>query len=212
MNLSSVIICRHALYVPSMHCQSLLEKALQEHFTKPEEIASVFSSSPSLRNSSAGANFLTNFKLDGKSIDLFRIVFTPEDCFSVQFAFKIIIDNSSDFSFLKNLTKTKYIEASLRSLTISTQLIDDEQLVFILSNLKRLTTLELNLHRDSKITSTAINAIAENLSELTNLEIYSSAAVTTSALEFLALRLKKLNILSLQQCDVNLSSSSVEYF
>ena len=59
---------RDPLFVPSMKCQSLLGKALQEHFTKPEQVASVFSSSPSLQNSSAGANFIANFKLDKDSV------------------------------------------------------------------------------------------------------------------------------------------------
>jgi hypothetical protein len=75
-----------------MKCQSLLGKAIQEHFTKPEQVASVFSSTPSLRNSSAGANFLTNFKLDyWGAVKLFQTVFTPEDSFSVQLSPKIQI-------------------------------------------------------------------------------------------------------------------------
>jgi hypothetical protein len=80
MNICKLFDRRDSLSVPSMRCQSLLGKALQEHFTKPEGIASVFSSSPSLRNSSAGANFLTNFKIDAQSAKLFQTVFTPEDC------------------------------------------------------------------------------------------------------------------------------------
>jgi hypothetical protein len=67
-----------------MKCQSLLGKALQEHFTKSSQVASIFSSSPSLQNSSAGANFITNFQVDEKSATLFETIFTPEDCFSIQ--------------------------------------------------------------------------------------------------------------------------------
>jgi hypothetical protein len=87
---------RDSFFVPSMKCQSLLGKAIQEHFKYPERVACVFSSSPSLQNSSAGANFLTNFKLDEKSITLFRTVFTPEDCFSVSFAPSIHIDSEKN--------------------------------------------------------------------------------------------------------------------
>jgi hypothetical protein len=77
---------REPLNIPSIRCQSLLGKAIHEHFTNPSQIASIFSSSPSLRNSSVGANFLTNFKLDAQSATLFNTVFTPQDCFSTQFA------------------------------------------------------------------------------------------------------------------------------
>jgi hypothetical protein len=76
---------RDSLFVPSTRCQSLLGKALQEHFTKPDQIASVFSSSPSLRNSSAGANFISNFRIEFETMKIFQTIFTPEDCFSVQF-------------------------------------------------------------------------------------------------------------------------------
>jgi hypothetical protein len=58
---------REPFSVPSIKCQSLLGKAIQEHFSKPQQLASVFSSSPSLRNSSVGANFLTNFLINKKS-------------------------------------------------------------------------------------------------------------------------------------------------
>jgi hypothetical protein len=77
---------RDLFCVPSMKCQTLLGKAIQEHFTKPAQLASVFSSSPSLQNSSAGANFLSNFKLNKNTSTLFLTVFTPEDCFSFQFS------------------------------------------------------------------------------------------------------------------------------
>jgi hypothetical protein len=198
-------------FVPSMACQSLLGKAVQEHFTHPRQVASVFSSSPSLQNSSAGANILSNFKLDDEaSIKLFKIIFTPEDCFSVQFTPTIMIEVGtfcSDegswikiFSFMTNLvTKTKYIEASLRSLTISTQHIDDEQLHFLLSNLKRLTKLDLNFHYDSSITSLGFSSI-EKLTQLEHLGISAPRGVVdTSVLQLVASRCTKINTLILMK-------------
>jgi hypothetical protein len=137
MNISSDFP-RGSLFVPSFFCQSLLGKAIQEHFTEPRQIASVFSSSPSLRNSSAGANFLTNFKIDEKSLILFQVVFTPEDCSSIEFSFSIGIDlvrchseqaRNIFFNFFRNLiTKSRYLEASLRSLEIRVPLITDDHL------------------------------------------------------------------------------------
>jgi hypothetical protein len=143
---------RDSFFVPSIKCQSLLGKAVQEHFTKPDQVASVFASSPSLQNSSAGANFLTNFMVFGGTIDLVRTVFTPEDCFSCQFAPALCFNiNTSEeswgylFSFFQNLRNNKYLEASLRSLEISSKFITDEQLDFMLSNLKRINKLELKV-------------------------------------------------------------------
>ncbi len=141
---------REPLFVPSMRCQSLLGKAIQEHFTKPSQIASVFSSSPSLRNSSVGANFITNFRIDKDSIKNFDTIFTPEDCFSVQFApcLEVLAEGSDDweqiFNWISNLiNKTRYVEASLRSLTITSTFITDQQLQFILSHVKRIEKFEL---------------------------------------------------------------------
>jgi hypothetical protein len=183
MNISS-FDPRNPLFVPSIKCQSLLGKALQEHFTKSDQIASVFSSSPSLRNSSAGANFLTNFKLDAQSIILFQTVFTPEDCFSVQFApcLEVFAEKSDDweqiFNFISNLiNKTRYVEASLRSLKIVSGFINDEQLQFILSHTKRIEKLELVLNPKCRITPKGLSdSIRENLPELKELAIQCSQA------------------------------------
>ena len=133
---------RDSLSVPSMKCQSLLGKAVQEHFTKPEQVASVFSSSPSLQNSSVGANVLTNFKIDKSSFILFQTVFTP-DCFSTQFIPSLNVSSKqvggdertweNIFSFLQNfITKNgNYLAASLRSLEINSEHISDQQLHFL---------------------------------------------------------------------------------
>ena len=59
---------RDSLFVPSVKCQSLLGKALFEHFSKIDQVASVISSSSAFRDSSVGANFLTNFVVDEKTI------------------------------------------------------------------------------------------------------------------------------------------------
>jgi hypothetical protein len=168
---------RDSLFVSSMRCQSLLGKAVQEHFTKPDQIASVFSASPSLRNSSAGANFLTNFKIDAQSAKLFDTVFTPQDCFSVQFApcLEIFSEESDDweqiFNFISHLiNNTRYVEASLRSLKIASAFINDEQLHFILSHVKRIEKLELVLDPICRITPKGLSdSIQENLSELKEL-------------------------------------------
>jgi hypothetical protein len=173
MNISS-FDPREPLFVSSMKCQSLLGKAIQEHFTTPEEVASVFSSSPSLRNSSAGANFLTNVKIDAQSAKLFQAVFTPEDCFSVQFApcIEVFSKESDDweqiFNWISNLINhTGYVEASLRSLKITSTFITDQQLQFILSHVKRIEKLELLLDPECKITPKGLSdSIQENLSEL----------------------------------------------
>ena len=170
MNISS-FDRRAPLFVPSIKCQSLLGKAIQEHFTKPEQVASVFSSSPSLRNSSAGANFLTNFILDEKLSKLFDTIFTPEDCFSVQFApcIQVFAEGSDDwkqiFHLISNLiNNSRYVEASLRSLKITSAFIDDEQLQFILSHVKRIEKLELVLDPECRITPNGLcDSIQENL-------------------------------------------------
>ncbi len=204
MEITVLEIPRASLFVPSIKCQTLLGKALQEHFTKPAEVASVFSSSPSLRNSSAGANFLTNFCLNGESAKLFETVFTTEDCFSVQLCPSLHIANGegdeqqlwNDIfnAFFKNLTKTKYFEASLRSLTIKSPFITDEQLHFMLSNLKRITKLELN------ITCSGIsNSIGENLPELEELIVESSSGFDASTLQRFAPKLKVLKTLVLKK-------------
>jgi hypothetical protein len=199
---------RDSLFVPSNKCQSLLGKAIQEHFTKPEEIASVFSSSPSLQNSSAGANFLTNYRIDEQSKKLYETVFTPEDCFSCNFAPNIRIvantcnQNAFDFifNFIRQLVnkKPKYLEASLRSLKIDSPFITNEQLIFILSNLKRITNLELEL-LDSAVTS-GVRSI-ENLTELEKLKIVFCRGITTPVLELFASRLQKLHTLVFRECD-----------
>jgi hypothetical protein len=185
MNITS-FKSRDLFFVPSMKCQSLLGKAIQEHFTKPEDVASVFSSSPSLQNSSAGANFLANFRLDEKSAKLFNTVFTPEDCFSVQFApylevfLTIFFAEERDweqiFNFISNLiNKTRYVEASLRSLKITSAFIDDEQLHFILSHMKRIEKLELIIDAECRITPKGLSdSIRENLSELKEFSIECS--------------------------------------
>jgi hypothetical protein len=178
MNISS-FDPRNPFFVSSIKCQSLLGKALQEHFTTPEEVASVFSSSPSLRNSSAGANFLTNFKLDAQSAKLFQAVFTPEDCFSVQFApcLEVFAKGSEDweqiFNMISNLiNNTRYVEASLRSLKITSAFINNEQLEFILSHVKRIEKLELVLGEEPRITPKGFSAsISENLPELKELGV-----------------------------------------
>jgi hypothetical protein len=165
---------RDLFSVPSIKCQSLLGKAVLEHFTKPEQIASVFSSSPSLRNSSAGANFLTNFRIDEQSITLCETVFTPEDCFSVQFTPSLVVqaEGSDDweqiFNLISNLiNNTRYVEASLRSLTIMSTFITDQQLQFILSHVKRIEKLGLILDEEYRITAKGLSdSIRENLSEL----------------------------------------------
>ncbi len=202
MNISSSE-SREPLIVPSMHCQSLLGKAIQEHFTKSSQIASIFSSSPSLQNSSAGANFLSNFKLDEKSSLLFSNVFTPEDCFSCQFSTSIQVkfwsckyDHEETwrniFFVFSKLTTTKFLAASLFSLSIATNFITDEQLNFILSNLKRINKLELDLVDNKSITSEGLGkSIAENLSNLSDLRIYSCSAVTDSVIELFASKLNR---------------------
>jgi hypothetical protein len=195
---------REPFFVPSFFCQSLLGKAIQEHFTEPEEVASVFSSSPSLQNSSAGANFMTNFIIDGDSIDLFRVVFTPEDCFSVSFSPSLYLDAGSDsrdestWKKINNLMKTllthsqKYLEASLRSLTIASQFIINDELQFIFSNLKRVTKFNLDLYQNSRISYNGLKCIAEKLLDLEELRIDSCFALDDTILEQISRNLKKL--------------------
>jgi hypothetical protein len=139
-----------SLRVPSNKCQTLLAKAVFGYFLNSECVASIFSSSSSLRNSSAGANLLTNFHINENLIKIFNTVFTPEDCFSVQFTQELQIRVnfipaywSSIFAFVKHFLKAKYVEVSLRLLKLDVEFINDEELCFIVSHLKRLTTLIL---------------------------------------------------------------------
>ena len=189
---------RLSLSVPSMKCQTLLTKSVMEHFTKPDQIAAIFSSSSALRNSSAGANFATNFKINEKSIPLFETVFDPEKCFSTQFSpemnFFVWIDRSSwnrIFSFIQNklITKTKYFEASLRTLTIRSRFITNEQLSFIASNTKRITNFKLDFCE--KVSSEGINSICENLPQLEVLELEYCESADDSSLQNFA-KLQKL--------------------
>jgi hypothetical protein len=205
MNISSSDL-REPFFVPSIKCQSLLGKAIQEHFTKTDQIASVFSSSPSLQNSSAGANFLTNFKLDWQTVKLCEAIFTPEDCFSIQFApcIEVFAEGfvcERIFNMISNLiNKTRFLEASLRSLAISSDLITDEQLQFILSNLKRITKLEFEFGEDCKISSNGISGIAEHLPELAFVRISSKTGVTAPVLALFASKLLNLKTLNLADC------------
>ncbi len=192
--------------VPSVKCQTLLGKAIQEHFTHPRQVACVFSSSPSLQNSSAGANFLTNFRIDGESVQLVKTVFTPKKCYSVQFTPQMRIYDGYQpalsaeiFNFLKNnIEMTKYFPVSLRSLAISSDIITDEQLIFILSHLKRITKLELEALPDN-ITSSGIIRGIPNLKELEELIIKHSGAITASSLQVISSKLK-LSTLVLSKC------------
>jgi hypothetical protein len=214
MDITSFFEPRDSFFVASMKCQSLLGKAIQEHFTKPEQIASVFSSSPSLQNSSVGANLLTNFVIDNDFIKLLNVVFTPEDNFSVMFSPVLDIKNYNDdvliwnsiFSFLKKLlTKQhrKYFEASLRSLKIVSRHISNEQLQLVVSNLRRLTRFDLNLHLNNKITSAGLEIIGQNLGELEELRIENAkTALTTPVLHFFARTLKKLTRLIVEFCEL----------
>jgi hypothetical protein len=203
-----------SLFVPSTRCQSLLGKAIQEHFTKPEQVASLFSSSPSLQNSSAGANFLTNFKLDWQTLTIFETVFTPEDCFSVQLSPCLDVFAKQDddweiiFSFIKNLiSNTRYVEASLRSLKIASFFINDEQLQFIFSHLKRITKLQLNLQNNLITSFSALDTIGENLLDLEQLRVFSSHRVNHSVLQLFAANLTKLEKLELEHCSQVLDGS-----
>ena len=202
-----------------MKCQSLLGKALQEHFTKPEQVASVFSSSPSLRNSSAGANFLMNVRVDNDSVKLFQTVFTPEDCFSVQFCQSTLIfavNHAGDdriwqniFSFIKNLiTKNqKYLEASLKSLEMSGNFIDDEQLFFVLSNLKRITKIDIGVC--PMISASGIESVAANCSNLEVLGLHSWKNMEIDALQAHLLRLENLRTLDLRR-SVDMTDSAIQ--
>jgi hypothetical protein len=190
---------RDSLFVPSMKSQSLLGKAVFEHFTEPEQVASVFSSSPFLQNSSAGANFMTNFRINSKSIELVETVFTPEDCFAVQFSpcLEVFAEGSDDwehiFSMISNLiNKTRYAEASLRSLKITSACINDEQLQFILSNSKRIKQLSLDLGHNHVSSDGISNSIGENLSQLEDLRIFNARSLNTSVLKIFAAKLTKL--------------------
>jgi hypothetical protein len=203
--------------LPSTRCQSLLGKAIQEHFTKPDQIASVFSSSPSLRNSSAGANFLSNFKIEKTSINLFETIFTPEDCFSLSFSPALHVESewfheetwAKIYSFLQTLVKKnqKYLESSVRSLAINSPNITEEQLQFILSNLKRVTKANFGLYR---IPSSGIsNSIGENLLDLEELRIGSSDGVDTSVVQLFSEKLKHLKKLCFSSC-AHLNDESVK--
>jgi hypothetical protein len=211
MDISS-FASREPLFVPSVKCQSLLGKAIQEHFISENDVAVVFSSSPSLRNSSAGANFLTNFKLNAHSLKLLETIFTPEDCFALSFAPTISLAGediwNSLFSFVEHLLSKnknkKYFEASLRSLSIKSENIIDEQLQFLLSNLKRITTFKFASTPFNGMTSEGIaNSIGENLAEqLEQLEIESSNKFLDSIRPlFSSKRFTKLKSLTVDDCD-----------
>ncbi len=203
---------RDAFSVPSTRCQSLLGKALQEHFTIPQHVASVFSSSSSLRNSSAGANFITNFRIDAQSAKLFSNIFTPEDCFSLQFAPEITlisIDLPENWNrmysfFEKFISRSRFLEASLKSLTLLCKHINNQQLHFIIWNLKRLTKLKIQYFRNG-VSPAGMNNMFEHLSSsLVELHISECDALLQSdnnALEGLPTRLKNLKSLHISQCD-----------
>jgi hypothetical protein len=128
-------------------------------------------------------------------------IFTPEDCLSCQFSPSINIEGDC-FSFIQNLINTRYVEASLRSLKITSQHINDEQLHFILSNLRRITSLELDLEDNYNITSgivSGIRSIGENLTELKF--SYSRAVDAFCFLHHFASNLRKLTKLVLFSCD-----------
>jgi hypothetical protein len=204
---------RPSFHVPSVKCQSLLGKALQEHFSKPEQVASVFSSSPSLQNSSAGANFLTNFEINETITTIFEIIFTPEDCFSVQLAPQLEMKSHHDdgaeeakspsvLCFLKHLlSNTKYLEASLRSLQLNSIPITAEDFKFITSRVKRLT--KFSLLSMAGLSVDLVKSILENLSkELVHLSFAFCGFIdAASAFEELG-RCKKLESFALTSCPI----------
>jgi hypothetical protein len=155
-------------------------------------------------------HYLTNFKLDWQTIDLFRAIFTPEDCFSLQFSFSLTIfsndyteelSHNPIFSFVQNLAAKEYLNASVRSLKIFSHFINDEQLHFIFSHLNRITKLEFLLDYNDSVTSEGfINSIGENLSDLTELKISSTGAINASTLQRFASKFTKLTILELNSC------------
>jgi hypothetical protein len=172
---------RESLFVPSIKSQTLLGKAVLEHFRNDKQIASVFSSSPSLRNSSAGANFLTNVNINEETVKLFERIFTPEDCFSLSFSPALSINSMNReetvwrniFSFLMNFLKNqKYLEASLRSLQIRSEFINDEELDFIFSHLKRITKFKYVNYRNIAMSSMGFNIIPEILPNLEEFAVH----------------------------------------
>jgi hypothetical protein len=145
---------RQSLHVPSLYCQSLLGKAVLEHFTSESEIAAVFSSSSSLQNSSAGANLASNFHVDENTFRLFTTVFAPPTCFSVQFvpAWSVIRCSMSFSSkiryeitdLLSDLAKTPYARESLRWLDLRALDVTSALLEQIVSDFPRIETLILS--------------------------------------------------------------------
>jgi hypothetical protein len=207
---------RDSLFVPSIKCQSLLGKAIQEHFTKPSQIASVFSSSPSLRNSSAGANFLTNFEIDGDFVKIYETVFTPEDCFSIQLAFAVRLNPvgrswNRIFGFLSKLATTKYFSLSLRSLQIGDDryalLMSDRELCFIATHLKRITSL--HVVSSCNISEESIRVIGENLDELEELNLSGAAqGINGDAVAHLTSKMTRLTSLNLSSTSVSVEALS----
>ena len=192
-----------------------MEKHFKNISQKPEEIASILSSSPSLQNSSVGANFLTNFTIDEKSVKLFQNVFTPEDCFSVQFTPALAVQENfrdqkweSVFSFVTNfITNTKYLEASVRSLEYTSDRLTDEQLRFLVSKLRRLVKIDIGVC--PMISASGIESVAANCSNLEVLGLHSWKNMEIDALQAHLLRLENLRTLDLRR-SVDMTDSAIQ--
>jgi hypothetical protein len=205
---------RELLFVPSF-CQSLLGKALFEHFSKIDQVASVISSSSAFRDSSVGANFLTNFVVDEKTIFFNQIVFNPEDCFSVQLTATLTIQENFReqkweliFGFVKNLiTKTKFLEASLRSLTVKSDSFTDDQARFLVSNLKRIEKFDMSFCR--LITSSAIESVAAMCPKLEILGLNSCYDLEIDDFQQHLLKLENLRTLDLRRT-LNMTDSGIQ--
>jgi hypothetical protein len=201
---------RESLHASSMKCQTLLGKAMQEHFVTFDFIAVIFSSSATLRNSSFGANFLLNSCLSKTTINLFKIVFTPEDCSSLQFIHQLTISGAyawtDIFAFLRRFIRdTRYLVQSLRSLNFWCQwnsganvsVITDE-LFFFVSHLHNLRTLQLT--KCDKLRNDGIKLVCENLPFLTNLDLSGIYLLSEDGMKHVA-TLNFLERLNLADCE-----------
>jgi hypothetical protein len=173
-----------SLSVPSNKCQTLLGKALLEHITSVRRVAVVCAASSAIRNSSFGANYLCRFSVDKNSAQLFNAVMMPEECFSLQFTPELSVNFEGDgwnsvAPFLLSLSRTRYLNASVRFLSLGRALgakssPTRDELDLFLSNVTRITSCRLEWHKGADPTFVGTDAIFAHFSsfrELTSLEI-----------------------------------------
>ncbi len=122
------------------------------------------------------------------------IGFLAEDHGRIQSLDISFCGNVTDAS-LRHLSSSQTLGGTLRKLSLTTCAITDEGLVKVAKNLKSLH--ELHMGQCVKLSDLSIEAIAENMKDLTFIDLYGCHDLSSKVLDKLKRQLPKLNKLNL---------------